>query len=62
MTKMLDIILWEMICVFLVFFLCFFNCDVIFKITNRLKVNNDNLKFNSDFKGHITVRRTQKKY
>jgi hypothetical protein len=44
------------------FFLCFFNCDVIFKITNRLKVDNDNLKFNGDFKSHITVRRTPKKY
>jgi hypothetical protein len=34
------------------------DCDVSFKITNRLKANNDNLKFNNDFKSHITVRRT----
>jgi hypothetical protein len=25
----------------------------------KLKVNNDNLKFNSDFKSHITVERYQ---
>jgi hypothetical protein len=31
---------------------------VAFKITNRLKVNNDNLKFNGDFKSHITVKKT----
>jgi hypothetical protein len=34
------------------------NCVVAFKITNKLKVNNDNLKFNSDFKSHITVEKT----
>jgi hypothetical protein len=31
---------------------------VAFKITNKLKVNNDNFKFNGDFKSHITVGRT----
>ena len=44
-----------MIDVFLVFFWCSPNCDVVFKITNRLKINNDNLKFNDDFKSHIAV-------
>jgi hypothetical protein len=34
---------------------------VAFKITNKLKVNNDNLKFNGDFKSHITVERIPKK-
>jgi hypothetical protein len=34
------------------------NCNVTFKIINRLKVNNDNLKFNSDFKSHIIIKRT----
>jgi hypothetical protein len=38
------------------------NCDVTFKITNKLKVNNDNFKFNSNFKSHITVERTPKKH
>jgi hypothetical protein len=28
---------------------------MIFKITNRLKVNYNNLKFNDDFKSYITV-------
>lgn len=40
----------KMLSVFLVFYWCPFNCDVHFKITNRLKINNDNLKFNDDFK------------
>jgi hypothetical protein len=31
---------------------------VAFKIINRLKVNNDNFKFNGDFKNHNTVGRT----
>ena len=34
------------------------NCDVPFKITNKLKVNNDNFKSNGDFKRHITVKKT----
>ena len=41
-----------------VFFCCPLNYDVAFKIINKLKVNNDNLKFNSDFKNHITVGKT----
>ena len=44
-----------MLNVFLMFFECSFNCDVAFKITNRLKVNNDNFKFNDDFKSYIIV-------
>ena len=51
-----------MLCVLLVFFWYPYNCDVAFKITNRLKVNNDNLKFNSNFKSHITIERTPKKH
>ena len=27
-----------------------------FKITNRLIINNDNLKFNGNFKSHIIIR------
>jgi hypothetical protein len=38
------------------------NCDITFKITNRLKVNNDNFKFNDDFKSHITVERLLEEY
>jgi ribosomal protein L35 len=34
---------------------------VSFKITNRLKINNDNFKFNNNFKRHIIVEKTQKK-
>jgi hypothetical protein len=40
------------------FFWCPPNYDVDFKITDRLKSNNDNLKFNCDFESHITIRRT----
>jgi hypothetical protein len=50
----------EMLVVLLVFSSCSPNCNVAFKITNRLKVNNDNFKFNGDFKSHIIVRRTLK--
>ena len=32
------------------------NYNVTFKITNKLKVNNDNLKFNDNFKSHIIVK------
>jgi hypothetical protein len=39
----------EMLVVILVFFWCFLNCDVAFKIINKLKVNN-NFKFNGNFK------------
>jgi hypothetical protein len=34
------------------------SCNVTFKIINRLKVNNDNLKLNSDFKNYIIIKRT----
>ena len=43
-----------MLVLFLVFF---FSYDVTFKITNRLKVNINNFKFNGDFKSHITIER-----
>ena len=33
-------------------------CDVSFKITNISEVNNDHLKFNDDFKRHVTFGRT----
>jgi hypothetical protein len=46
-----------MLVIFLVFSWRSSNCDVAFKITNRLKVNNDNFKFNNDFKSHIIVGR-----
>jgi hypothetical protein len=36
------------------FFLRSLNCDVAFKIINKLKVNN-NFKFNDDFKNNIIV-------
>jgi glutathione peroxidase-family protein len=42
-----------------VFSSCSTNYDVVFKITNKLKVNN--YKFNGDFKSYITVRRTLEK-
>jgi hypothetical protein len=32
-----------------VYFFVFFNCDVIFKIINKLKVNYDNFKLNNNF-------------
>jgi hypothetical protein len=34
--------------------------DVIFKITNKLKFNNNHLKFNINFKSYIIFRRTPK--
>jgi hypothetical protein len=39
-------------------FLIFSMSQIFFQITNKLKVNNDNFKFNGDFKSHITVNRT----
>jgi hypothetical protein len=50
----------EILIILLVFFWCFSHYDVIFKIINRLKVNNDNFKFNYNFKNHVTVERTNK--
>ena len=46
------------------FFWCSANCDcdVTFKITNKLKVNTNNFKLNSNFKSHITVKRTLEKH
>jgi hypothetical protein len=34
----------------------------LFKIVNRLKINNDNFKVNDDFKSDITVRKIPKEY
>jgi hypothetical protein len=51
-----------MLGVLIMFSLCHSNCDASFKIINRLKVNNDNLKFNGDFKRHITVDKTSEKH
>jgi hypothetical protein len=51
-----------MLNVLLALFWYLLNHDVSFKITNRLKANNDNLKFNSDFKIQITVERSPKEY
>jgi hypothetical protein len=45
-----------------VFFLCLFNCNTAFKITNALKVDIDNFKFNNDFKSHVTIEMTPKKH
>jgi flagellar biosynthesis protein FlhB len=53
-TKILSPFFWKC----LVFSWYSPNCYVAFKITNRLKVNNDNFKSKSDFKSHITVGRT----
>jgi hypothetical protein len=36
--------------------------DMVFKITNRLKVNYNNLKFKDNFKSHITIEKTLEKY
>jgi hypothetical protein len=54
-------LIWEMLGVLIVFSRCPSNYDLTFKITDRLKVNNDNVKFNDDFKRHITVERTLRK-
>jgi hypothetical protein len=45
------------ILVILLIFFDFFNYDVAFKIINKLKVNNNNFKFNGDFKNYVTVER-----
>ena len=52
----------EILVVLLVFYSCSPHYDMIFKITNRLKVNKDNFKFNNDFKSHIIVGRAQEEY
>jgi hypothetical protein len=48
----------EMLGAFLVFYWCPPDYNVTFKITNKLKVNNNYLKIKSDFKSHITVGKT----
>ena len=52
----------EILVVFLMFFGYFSNYDIAFKIINRLKVNNNNFKFNGNFKSHIIIRKTLEKY
>jgi hypothetical protein len=52
----------KMLDVFLSVLMMFFNCDVVFKITHRLKINKDNLKFNSDFKNYIIVEKIIRKH
>jgi hypothetical protein len=61
-AKIDEIIKKKMIRILLVFFRYSSNYDVTFKITNKLKVNNDNFKFNSDFKNYITVERILGEY
>jgi hypothetical protein len=51
-----------MLGVLIVFSRCPSNYDLTFKITDRLKVNNDNVKFNDDFKRHIIVERTLREH
>ena len=46
----------------LVFSWCPLNYDVTLKIINRLKINNNNLKFNGYFKRYITVGKTSREY
>jgi hypothetical protein len=58
----LSLYIYYWLVVFFSVFGCFFNCNVIFKIINRLKVNNDNFKLNDNFKRHVTVGRTLKKH
>jgi hypothetical protein len=60
-SDLITLYIREMLGALLVFSWCHPNCDVLFKITNRLKVNNDNLKFNGNFKSHITVGRNTRK-
>jgi hypothetical protein len=61
-SDLITLYIREMLGILLVFSWCHPNCDVLFKITNRLKINNDNLKFNSNFKSHITVGRILEKH
>ena len=51
-----------MLVVLVVFFWCSPNNDVTFKIINSLKVNNDNFKFNRDFKSYVIIERTLEKH
>jgi hypothetical protein len=43
----------------LVVLLMFPSCDVTFKITNKLKINNDNFKFNGNFKAISQLKKYQ---
>ena len=52
-TRNLIIIIREILGVFMVFFSS--NYNVTFKIINRLKVNNNNFKFNDNFRSHIII-------
>ena len=36
------------------------NCDVAFNLLVILKANNDNFKFNSNFKSHITIEKVSR--
>jgi hypothetical protein len=47
----------KMLVILLMFSWYFSNYDITFKIINRLKINNDNLIFNNNFKSHITIKR-----
>jgi hypothetical protein len=62
LLNLIVILIRKMLGVLLMFSWCSLNCDITFKITNRLKVNNDNFKFNDDFKSHITNGRIPGEY
>jgi hypothetical protein len=49
-----------MIYTFLALFQYLTNCIVIFKIINKLIINN-NFKFNNNFKNYITIKKSPKK-
>ena len=53
---------WEVLVILLVFSWYPSNCDVTFKIINKLKVNKDNIKFKGDFNYHVTVGKALKKH
>ena len=52
----------KMVGIFLTFFWCCINCDMTLKIINRLKINNNNIKFNDNFKRHIIIERIPEKH
>jgi hypothetical protein len=47
---------------FLEFSYSHLKCDVHFKITNKSKVNKSHIKFNDNFKNHITFMKTLEKF
>jgi hypothetical protein len=51
----------EMLDILLVFSWYSPNCDVTFKIINKLKINN-NFKFNNNFKNHIIIVRIPREH